>query len=102
MPTSPVSSDLPNRKTHTIFLYPDGTVAHLHDDDFVLPCFGRPTIRRASHVEPNADSTTWEVRLPDSGTLIATADRRDHALAQEVEQLNTVILPTRSSALDPL
>ena len=102
-PATPESAlRLPKGKEVVVFLYPDGTVAHLHDDNLVLPCFGPPTIRRASHVEPSADSSQWEVRLPDSGTLLATADRRDQALAEEVRQLNQDILPTRTSAFDPL
>lgn len=102
VPTTPPAIQLPAGKDVTLFFYPDGTIAHLHDDNLALPMLGQPTIRRASHVEPSEDSSQWEVRLPESGALIATATRRDEALKEEVRLLNEEILPSRSSAHGPL
>lgn len=81
-----------------IFIYPDGSVAHLHSDAFRLENLGPAQIKRASTVEPSPDSKKWEVRLPHSQTLVATADRRQDALSKEVAILNNDILPTLTSA----
>ena len=81
-----------------LLIHRDGTVSHLHTDGLCLKKLGPHHIRRASLVEPSRDSRTWEVRLPQSKRLIATATTRTGALAHERTCLLRDILPTKRSA----
>lgn len=85
-----------------LIIYQDGTVSHLHTDGLRLRKLGPRHIRRASLVEPSGDSRVWEVRLPQSKRLIATAKTRTGALDRERTCLLRDILPTTRSALSRL
>ena len=81
-----------------LIIHCDGSVSHLHTDEFRLTTLGPHHIRRGSHVEPSPDSRHWEVRLPQSNRLIATARTRATALTHERTRLLRDILPTKHSA----
>jgi hypothetical protein len=81
-----------------LIIHRDGTVSHLHTDGLRLKKLGPHHIRRASLVEPSRNSRTWEVRLPQSKRLIATASTRLCALARERTHLLHDILPMKRSA----
>ncbi|MDP3597222.1 MAG: hypothetical protein Q8S75_09535 [Nitrospirota bacterium] len=81
-----------------LIIHRDGSVSHLHTDGLRLTRLGPHRIRRASHIEPSPDSRQWEVRLPQSKRLIATARTRANALTQERTRLLRDILPTKRSA----
>ncbi|MBY0247539.1 MAG: hypothetical protein E8D46_17885 [Nitrospira sp.] len=81
-----------------LIIHRDGTVSHLHTDGLRLTKLGPHHIRRASLVEPSRDSRRWEVRLPQSKQLIATATTRGRALTRERARLLRDILPTKPSA----
>jgi hypothetical protein len=48
-----------------------------------LSCLGVPDIRRASHVEPNADGGWWSDLSPVGGPRLGPFGRRSEALAAE-------------------
>lgn len=62
-----------------------GGVSMLHSDDVDLREFGKPTIKRASHVEP-AEDGTWFVASAATGEVIMEGfATRKEALAFEKE-----------------
>ncbi len=69
----------------------DGRIRFIHSDDLTaaLRDFGRVEIKRASHVEPNADAM-WEADLnPSGGPILGPFSSRADALAAERNWLLT-------------
>lgn len=62
-------------------LTPDGGIAMLHSDDVDLREFGKPQIKRASHVEPCGDG--WGVWSAKTGKLLDVFPTRKEALEWE-------------------
>jgi hypothetical protein len=87
---------------HHVFCFPDGSVSHLYADGLTLTQLGPTHIRRASQIEPTADSRGWHVTLADTGRLLAVTASREEALQQEVKWLTQQILPRQRSANEPL
>lgn len=85
-----------------LIIHRDGTVSHLHTEGLRFKTLGPHQIRRASLVEPSPNSQYWEVRLPQSKRLIATAHTRTTALQRERRLLLRDILPAKRSAHSPL
>ncbi len=68
---------------------PDGTVRFVYTEAISLTDLGRPTIRRASHVEPN-DIGQWQVDLsPVHGPQLGPFPRRSDALQAELDWLRS-------------
>jgi hypothetical protein len=66
----------------------DGTVRTIYGEALPLESLGKPDIKRASHVEPEA-SGGWSADLtPVGGPVLAGFARRSDALAAEVEWLD--------------
>jgi hypothetical protein len=62
---------------------PDGSIRCLYDEAINLAAFGRLSITRASHVEPD-NAGRWFVDLaPVTGPLLGPFARRSEALAAE-------------------
>ncbi len=67
----------------TLVIGPGGRVRCVYDDALDLAALGRPSIRRASRVEPDADGR-WTADLsPVSGPVLGPFGRRSEALAAE-------------------
>ncbi len=65
----------------------DGTVRAIYDEAIDLGVLGRPTITRASHVEPSQEGR-WTVDLtPVGGPVLGPYDRRGEALEAEHDWL---------------
>jgi len=74
---------------------PDGTVRAVYAETIDLAALGRPTIARASHVEPDRDGR-WHADLrPMLGPVLGPFGRRSEALEAELAWLeaNWLTLP---------
>ena len=78
--------------TAELIIRPDGTTVGIYSDTIDYKMLGRPQIRRASHVEPTDDGR-WTADLsPVDGPVLGPFDRRDEALAGEMEYLETIMV----------
>ncbi len=66
---------------------PDGTARAIYGEIIDLAALGRPTIARASHVEPDAEGRWLADLRPVSGPVLGPFDRRSEALEAEVAWL---------------
>lgn len=72
-----------------LFIRPDGTLQAIYDETLDLGEIGAVNIRRASHVEPVANSPgRWEADLsPVGGPVLGPFTKRNEALAAEIAWL---------------
>jgi hypothetical protein len=77
---------------------PRGVVRAVYAEAIDLSCLGTVTIRRASHVEPDAASRWWANLAPVGGPMLGPFVRRIEALAAEVTWLESH-WPVPSSAI---
>ncbi|MGL4464932.1 MAG: hypothetical protein ACRDD1_07310 [Planctomycetia bacterium] len=83
-----------------IVILPNGSVRCLYDEAVDLHAFGRPTIRRGSHVEPTP-AGCWTADLsPAGGPLLGPFLQRSDALAAERRWLEDHWLPAGRRADD--
>lgn len=74
-----------------------GTIRCVYGEAIPLSVLGEMAIRRASHVEPDAEGMWWaDLRLVD-GPELGPFDRRSTALAAELAWLETWLLRGGSS-----
>jgi len=83
----------------TLRIMPDGRLRCIYGEEIDLGTIGTIEIRRASHVEPDAEGR-WKVDLtPVGGPLLGPFDRRSEALAAERAwlegHLEAISLPVR-------
>jgi hypothetical protein len=70
-----------------LLVRPDGTVRAIYDESIDLAVLGKPTIARASRVEPDHEGR-WRADLtPVGGPVLGPFGRRGEALAAEVAWL---------------
>jgi hypothetical protein len=70
-----------------LLVMPDGTVRAIYNESIELAVLGKPTITRASHVEPD-DQGRWLADLkPVGGPVLGPFDRRSEALEAEHDWL---------------
>jgi hypothetical protein len=70
-----------------LLVKPDGTVRAIYDEAIDLAVLGRPTIIRASHVEPSQEGR-WTADLsPVGGPVLGPFGRRGEALEAEHDWL---------------
>jgi hypothetical protein len=62
---------------------PDGTIRCLYSETIDLAELGTLTIRRASHVEPDAGGRWWADLAPVGGPRFGPFERRSQALESE-------------------
>ena len=66
---------------------PTGQIRTIYSEDIELTALGRPSLFRASHVEPDRDGR-WHADLrPLIGPVLGPFDRRGQALAAELAWL---------------
>ena len=74
-----------------IVVRPDGVLTGIYNDAFDYSTFGRPRIRRASHVEPD-ESGQWSADLsPVNGPTFGPFDKRSEAIDAEMNFLNMML-----------
>jgi hypothetical protein len=66
-----------------LLVRPDGTVRAIYDESIDLGALGRPTIARASHVEPTPGGHWTADLTPVGGPVLGPYDRRSEALEAE-------------------
>lgn len=66
-----------------IIITPNGLVRSLYDEALDLAQLGLPTIRRASHVEPDEHGRWWADLSPVGGPRLGFFRQRSQALAAE-------------------
>ncbi len=67
-----------------IIASPDGSLLTLYDESIDLGSFGRLSITRASHVEPDDSGRWWVDLAPVDGPRFGPFDRRSDALQAEL------------------
>jgi hypothetical protein len=70
-----------------VIVKPDGTARAIYDEAIDLAALGRPTIARASHVEPGPDGRWTADLTPVGGPVLGPFDRRSGALQAEHDWL---------------
>lgn len=66
---------------------PDGSCVFIYEDEHPLLTLGRPSTRRASHVEPTEDCR-WQADMgPVGGPVLDEAETKKEALHLEVRWL---------------
>ena len=70
-----------------LLIDPQGQVRCLYEEALDLGTLGKPTIRRASQVEPDPDGRWWADLAPVSGPRLGPFRRRSDALACERDWL---------------
>ena len=70
-----------------LLVKPDGTVRAIYQEAIDLGVLGRPTIARASHVEPDGEGRWLADLKPVGGPVLGPFDRRSEALAAEIAWL---------------
>jgi hypothetical protein len=76
-----------------LLVRPDGTVRAIYDEAIDLGVLGRPTITRASHVEPDEQGRWLADLTPVGGPVLGPFDRRSEALDAERDWLERHWLP---------
>ena len=66
-----------------LLVQPDGTVSGIYSEEINLACLGRPSIRRASHVEPDAEGYWWADFSAVDGPKLGPFALRSEALDAE-------------------
>jgi hypothetical protein len=72
-----------------LLVRPDGTVRAIYQEQIDLGVLGRPTIARASHVEPDAGGRWLADLKPVGGPVLGPFDRRSEALEAENDWLES-------------
>jgi hypothetical protein len=80
---------------------PHGTVRCLYGEAIDLTCLGALSIRRASHVEPDAEGFWWAELAPVDGPRLGPFALRSQALDAERNWLESRWLPTAQPAGRP-
>ena len=73
----------------TLVIDPGGEMRCIYAEAIDLSCLGSLLIRRASHVEPDANGRWWADLSPVSGPKLGPFGRRAEALAAEQHWLET-------------
>jgi hypothetical protein len=68
-----------------LFIAPDGSVTGIYDETINVHVLGTPTIKRASHVEPN-EAGQWFAHII-GGPSLGPFAKRSEALTAEVDWL---------------
>ena len=74
-----------------IVIKPTGVFIGIYDDAFDYGAFGRPSIRRASHVEPDASGCWFADLSLVNGPKLGPFDKRGEALDAEIDWINLML-----------
>ena len=75
--------------TMELVIKPDGAAQCIYGEEIDLSALGRPTISRASHVEPDQHGRWWADLSPIRGPILGPFSHRSEALAAEHVWLET-------------
>ena len=74
-----------------IVIKPTGVFISIYNDAFDYSEFGKPQIRRASHVEPDTTGHWFADLSPVDGPTLGPFDKRNEAIDAELEFLNAML-----------
>ena len=74
-----------------IVIKPTGVFIGIYSDSFDYSEFGKPQIRRASHVEPDTTGHWFADLSPVDGPTLGPFDKRNEAIDAELEFLNAML-----------
>ena len=66
-----------------LIVQPDGALRCIYGEAIDLHCLGRPSVSRASHVEPDRHGRWFADLSPVEGPILGPFDSRSQALAVE-------------------
>ena len=75
-----------------IVIKPSGVFISIYSDSMDYGEFGKPQIRRASHVEPDATGHWFADLSPVDGPTLGPFDKRNEAIDAELEYLNSMLV----------
>ena len=75
-----------------LYIHPSGITTCLYDEAISLSAFGKLTIHRASHVEPDSEGQWWTDLSPSGGPRLGPFAVRSAALQAEVVWLTDHVL----------
>ena len=77
--------------TTQLIVKPDGKIVGVYSDTIDYRTLGKPSVRRASYVEPTNDALWTADLAPVGGPRLGPFERRDEAVAKEIELLERMI-----------
>ncbi len=78
-----------------LYIHSSGAIICLYDEAIALSALGKLTIRRASHVEPDALGQWWADLAPSNGPCLGPFSTRSAALQAETAWLNDNVFLNR-------
>ena len=79
-----------NKNECSVVFLPDGTITSVYRDD-VFDKNGKLLVRRVTNVEFDNEQQKWVAKLVKTGEIIATGDRRDDVLKEEVKIIQEML-----------
>jgi hypothetical protein len=74
-----------------LIVKPGGRIVTIYTDEVDYNKFGKPTVRRASHVEPDANGQWYADMSPVNGPQLGPFPKRSDALDAEMAWLNLML-----------
>ena len=74
-----------------IVIKPTGVFISIYNDAIDYGEFGKPQIRRASHVEPDKSGRWFADMSPIDGPKLGPFDKRNEAIDAELEYVNNML-----------
>jgi len=74
-----------------LIVKPGGRIVGVYSEELEYSILGRPTLRRASHVEPNINGDWYADMSPINGPQLGPFPKRSSALDAELSWLNLML-----------
>jgi len=84
-----------------IVIKPTGVFISIYSDSLDYGEFGKPQIRRASHVEPDETGRWFADLSPVDGPKLGPFEKRSEAIDEELEYLNMMLADAEPRGENP-
>ena len=74
-----------------LIVQPGGRIVTVYSEEIDYGTLGKPTVRRVSHVEPDADGQWYADMSPVNGPQLGPYAKRSEALDAELSWLNLML-----------
>ena len=78
-----------------LMIKPDGKIIGVYSEELDYTALGKPTLCRASYVEPDANGDWYADMSPVNGPQLGPFPKRSSTLDAELSRLNLMLKPTR-------